>query len=231
MLTINSIFESYPNNPETIILKNEYYPSGLTQLDVYEYYINNKLNILKAVKNREVMFFLQTNNDIIIKRKINNNFIRLNNSNYEKFITGRTLSIHSTINKRDNIGIIDIDSDNFDEAKKVTGEVFDYLSRIFIGDTLQIRFTGKTSFHIVKYFDRQKSVANIKSLLFDRLSEKFNGIYNLTQKTIYPKIDLSSNKFHGGFITLNSLSILGLKCMEIKRNQLNSFNKRFAKIT
>ena len=43
-------------------------------------------------------------------------------------------------------------------------------------------------------------------------------------------IDLASNKYRGGFITLHSLSIEGLKCMEIKRSDLGNFIKEMAKI-
>ncbi len=43
-------------------------------------------------------------------------------------------------------------------------------------------------------------------------------------------IDLSPNKFRGAFITLHSLSIVGLKCMEIDFRNVLNFNQNKALI-
>ena len=46
-----------------------------------------------------------------------------------------------------------------------------------------------------------------------------------------PNIDLwASNKKNGAFITLHSLSIMGLKCMNVPINELNNFKARTARI-
>lgn len=45
-----------------------------------------------------------------------------------------------------------------------------------------------------------------------------------------PNIDLSPNKYRGNYITLNSLSLIGLKCMNVSYSQVTSFNKNKARI-
>ena len=45
-----------------------------------------------------------------------------------------------------------------------------------------------------------------------------------------PNLDLSPNKIRGNYITLHSLSIIGLKCMTVEYNRLHNFDPRYAKI-
>ena len=45
-----------------------------------------------------------------------------------------------------------------------------------------------------------------------------------------PNLDLAPNKFRGGFITLNSLSVTGLRCMEVPFKDLFGFRRENAKI-
>ena len=45
-----------------------------------------------------------------------------------------------------------------------------------------------------------------------------------------PNIDLSPNKMKGAYIAEGSLSIWGLKCMQVPLKQLNSFEQWKAKI-
>ena len=36
----------YPKNPDSIVLKNKYYPNGLKEIDIWNYYQKNKRNML-----------------------------------------------------------------------------------------------------------------------------------------------------------------------------------------
>lgn len=229
------IFEYQPTNPDTVILKNQFYPKGLTELDLYNYYISNKNKILNQVKDREVMFFLGLEkNDPVVKRKTpKGKFIKLTSSNYKDLITGRTLSIHSTMKQKEDFGIVDVDSNDLRKSINATMEVFDYFKNIGDIKNVQIRYTGKDSFHVVCSFHHFLNIDQIREYLKRVLSNKFLGKYEIAyHKKLGSKInlDLSSNKYRGGFITLNSLSVLGLKCMEIDRFKIKSFRKEDAKI-
>lgn len=222
-------------NPNTILITNEYYPSGLTEGKVHTYYQENKKKILDQTKNRNIMLFLQTDNGLIVKRKSSdpNHLLTINSDNYDKLIHGRVISIHSNMKSAEDFGIIDIDCDDFDRAKIVTGHIYDYIRNSF--PKLTIRFTGKTSFHIIcpSIGGKVKHIEDIKTNLNHILiSTPFKDEYTVSYKrtTGIPNLDLAPNKFLGGFITLHSLSIIGLKCMEVSRKDLNGFNPNQAKI-
>lgn len=229
------IVEYYPTNPETIIVKNQFYPKGLTELDLYNYYMKNKGAILHQVKDRDVMFFLglETSEPVVKRKTPEGKFIRLNSSNYKDLITGRTLSIHSTMRKNEEFGIIDIDSNHFRKSRTATLDVYNHIKNVEQVQGIQIRYTGKDGFHIVCFFTKKMHIDKIRGFLKETLASKFSNKYEVAfHKKITNKVnlDLSSNKYRGAYITLGSLSILGLKCMSIPNTKLNSFRKEEAKI-
>ena len=220
---------SYPQHPQQIIVQNKFYPKGLTEIDIWNHYQRYKNSILEQARNRDIMTFIKVDNTILVKRKgKTTKFIRLNNQNYDTVITGRTLSVHATMKKSENIGIVDIDTDNFNKAKEATKDCYDVLKRFPIFTELQIRFTGKTSFHILCTLSKSMNVDAIR-LLFLKIfqnsivSEKYSISKTRTGST--PNIDLFRNSYRGGFIMLNSLSTIGLQCQSVGYNELNNFMK------
>ena len=230
---------AYPQNPETIILKNKYYPRGLREIDVWDYYQNVKSPILNATRNRDVMFAIMTDlNKPILRRKgKGGQYIRLNPKNYDEMITGRTVAIYSSMGMYEQTGIIDIDidpSDGFRWAKDATKNVFDFvMDKMPLVRTTSILFTGKTSFHIICNFNQKMKVDTMRFMLqkFLRNSE-LAKVYTIEAKRRpgVPNLDLSPNKLRGNFITKDSLSILGLRCMEVPYAKLDSFDPRMARI-
>lgn len=222
---------SYPEHPDTIIIKNEFYPDGLREIDIWNYYQKVKGPLLQQVINRDLMFFIMVNvnKDIVLRKGKTTRFLRLNNQNYDTLITGRTVSIHSTMKRHENFGIVDIDTDDFDEAKLAAFKVYNHMTKSY---NTSIRFTGKSSFHVVCEFNREKDIDNIRNEFEQKMRDS-----NLSQYTIgyrrtgrVPNLDLSSNKLRGGFITLHSLSTIGLRCMEIDSTKIIRFRKELAKI-
>lgn len=221
---------SFPKHPQEIVIKNNFYPRGLTEIDVWNYYQYYKKSILVQSKNRDIMTFIKTDGDsLVVKRKgKTTKFIRLNNQNYDNIITGRTLSIHSTMKRIENIGIVDVDTDNFNKAKEATKDCYDVLKRFPIFTNLQIRFTGKTSFHIICTLSKKMNIDSIRLLLLkifksSNISEKYSISKNRSGNI--PNIDLFRNSYRGGFIMLNSLSTVGLQCVSLMYNELNNFMK------
>jgi hypothetical protein len=225
---------SFPKNPETIVIKNNFYPKGLKEIDIWNYYQKNKNLILNETKLRQILFFIAIDtNRFVVSRKYKGEPIFLNMSTYDKFITGRTISIHSTMRSINPYGIIDIDIDNFKMAKEATSNVYYEMLKCKFVDSLKIKYTGKESFHIICYFKRPLKMEFAKDLLknylkesealndYDILGKRKKGIVNL---------DLSPNKLKGSYITLGSLSILGLRAMEVKLQNLKYFKKEQAKI-
>jgi len=228
----------YPKNPETIVIKNKFYPKGITELMIWNYYKKVQGPILKEVFNRDLMFFIMADmNKPIIKRKLKNKYIRLTQANYDTMITGRTVSIHSSMKGYETFGIIDIDldpSDGFAWTRKVTENVYEFvMDKMPVVRSAQIRFTGKQSFHIVCDFGRKMKIDSIRFLLQKFLQQsELAKIYTIEgkRKPGIPNLDMAPNKFKGNYITLNSLSIWGLRCMEVPYNKLSIFNPMSARI-
>ena len=220
-------------HPNVVVIKNIYYPKGLTQQNIYDYYQSAKLKILKETDTREMLFFINiaVNKPIIKRYAAHKQFLKITKSNYNTIITGRTVALISTMKQRERFGIIDIDYHDFNKIKEVTCEVYDYLiTKNF--KNIKIRYTGKTGFHIICDFGRYYSIDNIRIMLKEILETKFKDKYDIAfkRRRIRPNLDLSVNKFRGGFITQHSLSVLGLKCVEVNRRNIIKFRQIFAHI-
>jgi len=229
---------SYPENPNTIVVQNRFYPKGIQEIDIWNYYQTVKRSILKETQNRDVMFFVMVEkNKPVVRRKGKGGFIRLKPNNYDTVITGRTISLHSAMGPYETFGIIDIDidpSDGFKWAIEVTRRVYDFvMDKMPIVRTASIRFTGKHSFHVICDFGRKMKIDVVRFLLGKFLREsELSRVYTIEGKRHpgIPNLDMAPNKLRGNYITLNSLSIWGLKCMEVPYSSLMSFDPRKARI-
>jgi len=230
---------AYPKNPDTIVIKNKFYPRGLTELDIWNYYQKVKRDLLKETFNRDLMFFIAVdlNKNIIRRRMKSGQTIRMNPKNYENLITGRSVSIHSTMRNIEEFGVIDIDidpRDGFRWARKATAEVYEFvMNEMSVISSAQIKFTGKTSFHIICNFGRKNRIDVIRFLLKKfLLNSELSRIYSVAgrRRLGVPNLDLSVNKINGNYITLHSLSVIGLRCMNVNYNDLMRFDPLKARI-
>ncbi len=227
-----------PENPETIVVKNKFYSKGLREIDVWNYYQKVKPQILSETKNRELMFMIMVDvNKPIIRKKFRDKFIILTSKNYDQIITGRTVSIYSSMHAYENFGILDLDihpSDGSRWANKTAADVYDFvMDKMPIVKRAQIRFTGKSSFHIICDFQKKMKIDVIRFLLRKFLVEsELSRVYSIEGKRRVgiPNIDLAPNKIRGNYITLHSLSILGLRCMDVPYNKILRFNPNEARI-
>ena len=227
-----------PEHPETIVIKNNFYPKGLKEIDIWNYYQSVKSSILRETLNRDLMIVVMVDvNKPIIRRKGKGGTIRLTPKNYDEIITGRTVSIHSSMAMAEQFGIIDVDidpRDGFKWARKVTAEVYEYvMDKMPIVRKVTIRFTGKTSFHLVCDFGRKMKTDALKFLFEKFLREsELSKVYTIggKRKPGIPNIDLNRNCYRCNYITLHALSIWGLKCVEVPYANLFKFDPRQARI-
>jgi hypothetical protein len=226
---------SIPKNPETIVIQNQFYPKGLNEGQVYDYYQKVKQKLLREVIGKNLTFFFAVGlNNVVVMRKAKTTtgFLRLNYGNYDEVITGRTISIHSNFGRTSDFGIIDIDIEDFDLAKRSVIDIERYM-KTKCQFVEKIRFTGKESFHLICNLRRAMYIDTFrlrmrKFLLESELSQRYSIERKRTKGIV--NLDLSSNKYLGGYITLGSLSILGLKAMEVKIEEIVKFRKEDAKI-
>lgn len=222
---------SYPQNPDTIVLQNNYYPKGLKEIDIWNYYQKNKGRILQQVQGRDLMFWVMVdiNKPVILRKGKETNYLRLNNSNYDNLIHGRVMSIHSAMKRTDDIGIIDIDCDNWNEAKQAAIDTYEYAIQKFpIVNSAEIRYTGKTGFHIFCKLNRPLNIDATRFLFekFLRESPLINK-YTVGHKRSHDvaNLDLAPDKFRGNFITLHSLSTWGLKCTVVDHGDVHKLDR------
>ena len=227
---------SYPENPETIVVKNRFYPQGLREIDVWNHYQKVKRHLLQETRNLDLMFVIMVDeNKSIMKRRVGTSTIRLTPQNYDEIITGRTVSIHNSMGSISSYGIIDIDidpRDNFRWAIQATKETYDFvMDKMPVVKKASMRFTGKSSFHIVCDFERRMKVDTMKYLLQKFLSESdLARVYQIDgrRKSGVPKLDLGRNCLRCNHIALHALSIWGLQCMEVPYMKIDRFNPREA---
>jgi hypothetical protein len=229
---------SYPKHPEAVLVKNEFYPDGLKEIDVWNYYQSVKDKLIVEVSGRDLMIFvaIDVNRTTVLRKGKTTNFVRLNRSNFDDTFHPRMLSIHSTMHNTEEIGIIDIDGEDFKNNKQAVIDTYDYVTSKFVFiDSAFIKFTGKNSFHIVCNLKKPTYIDSVR-IMFRNYLERSDLAKNYfidemrrRDKTI-PNLDLSSNKWRGGFISLHSLSTLGLRCMKVDPGKIRSFRKEDAAI-
>ncbi len=227
---------SIPKNPETIILKNNFYPRGLKEYDVYNYYQNKhvKESIVNQLKNRNVVMFIVVEDEkIVVRRNIKDKPIIVNNINdFDNIVTGRTLTFLPTIKSNDDICLIDIDTDNFKEGKEIVKISYNLLNNIdHLIKYKEIRYTGKNSFHIYCQLNRQFNMTTIRrilDLLFKRNNKDMRYTVSNKRGGKKPNIDLFRNVENGAFVALNSLSMWGLRCMKVDLKDFDNFRKDMA---
>ena len=226
---------STPQNPDTIIIKNKMYPKGLSEKQVWKYYQDYKGVILNNIRNRNLMLAIMVdiNKPILRRQSKSNQLIQLNNSNYNDIITGRTVAIYSTINAYEDFCVVDIDTYDWKKAKHITQLIYHKLHKSNFLINIKILYTGKNSFHLHCKFRNKMPINRIKTIVETHLKQtQDHTLYTIQFKRTAnkPNIDLSPNKFNGAYITEGSLSIWGLKCMEVQLRQLNTFEQWKAKI-
>jgi hypothetical protein len=227
---------SYPENPETIVVRNKFYSRGLREIDVWNHYQKVKPKLLMETRNLDLMFVIMTDvNKSVIVRKYKGKNIRLTPQNYDEIITGRTVSIHNSMGSISTYGIIDIDidpRDNFRWAIKATKDTYDFvMDKMPIVKKASMRFTGKSSFHVVCDFERRMKVDTMRFLLQKFLADsELSRVYQIggKRKSGVPNLDLGRNCLRCNHIALHALSIWGLQCMEVPYTGIDRFNPREA---
>lgn len=228
---------SYPQNPETIVIKNEFYPEGLREIDIWNYYKKHKNYLLKETIGKTIIVFLaaELNKFVVIRKNKGKGLLRLTPSDYDLIINGRTISFHTVMDKYSDYGIVDIDINDFEKAKKITSELYNLLMDAKFVDDLRIRYTGKESFHIKVNFKFDYPIDYIRNKLQVFITDNRNMInsdFTISHRRSkdIPNVDLLRNVYNAGHISLYSLSVDGLKCMEISDRSLSRFKKDMARI-
>ena len=226
---------SFPQNPETLVIQNKFYPKGLQEIDIWNYYQKNKNLLLKETIGKSLIVFFSTdlNKFTVIRKNKTKGLIRLTPSDYDTIVSGRTISFNNVMNRFSDYGVIDIDTDNFERAKDIALVLYELFDREKYVNNVKIVYSGKKSFHLRIFFGTEYKIEYIKQKLENTLTNsdlKYAVTIKVKRERNIPNLDLQRNIYNSGHIALGSLSIDGLKCMEIQQKNLKMFRKEEAKI-
>lgn len=223
---------SYPEHPNTAVIQNEFYPGGLTELQIWKHYQKFKNKIISEIDKNAVMLWIFTDiNKPIVKRKVFNNPFTITKENYDRIITGRTVSIASELKSSTNNIIIDIDPGlgvtEF-QVKECIRNILDssistlpYVSRRRVISTAN-------GYHIHLILNKKMNIKSIRSIAIKLLNMDFRDTYLINSKN--PKsneinLDLTPITPRGLHQTPYALCRNGLMAMDVT-DYLGSFNRR-----
>ena len=207
------------SNPD-VILKNQYYPMGLSKESIKRYYELNKEKILDYIKTQNtpcVLFMIDDNNRLVVKRKIKDNLIYINNENYENTFNGRVISAATELKPKTKKVIIDIDCKNINipepEKTKVLSKCLDILktmhSEKFIHSKIPKIFLTSSGYHVHIVYYKDMTPPELGAI-FD---VKFKDL-----NTDNIKFDFSIMRNRGSYTIPWCLNRNGLICAEITKN-------------
>lgn len=189
-----------PENPDQIILSNSYYPRGLTEGQSWSHYKYMKWNILNEINRRPtIIFFCPEENNIIVRRNLNNKPIILNMNNYDKIINGRTLSLSVVTDSEIDYFVLDIDAKNVDEnsKKECVEKLINYIDKL--SETTGYRvINSANSYHVHGLLNRYYPTDLIRKRLLEKIKNDFGNDYHVNKKGFSRGINIDFTPLYTG---------------------------------
>jgi hypothetical protein len=238
--------EAYePDHPEKIKIKSEYYPKGISEQEIYEYWKSVESKLLPILKDYYVMTYIQADGNVIRKRNDETGKpIRVATpEDYEKYIaTGGTVEVHTVLpEERTKIAWVDIDpgkSVSFEKTKEVTRDVYGILDEMDNVKDIQVRFSGGRGFHVIMSLGSPVEIVTIKAALQETLNsyiaEKGDAklTTGITRDPEGIRLDTSTLNRLGSIRAPYSLhASTGLSDIPVSLEDIDTFQKDNAKIT
>jgi hypothetical protein len=226
----------YPENPETIVIKNNFYPRGLTELQVWKHYNKYRKEIISFINNRPIILFVYTDVNIpIVVRKKKNNFFTITDENFD-IINGRTVCI--SVEQMKNIDYFCLDIDAGDSIKEISKKLCVQDLIKYLNGTSFVKdhkvFLSATSYHIHGMLSRKMNIDTVRTVLQKEMSVLFGDKFLINERKALKddniNIDLSPVYYRGSHPVPFSLSRNGLIYMDITKTWKN-FDRRKAVVT
>lgn len=216
---------STPKNPDTIVIRNAYYPQGLTERQIYDYYQKHKDIILKEVYRKSVLLFIFfRENEHIVRRFLKNKPIRLTPKNYSTVISGRTVSISVETGTKLTRYIVDIDATkttpNANKIKAVS-DVLEIMEKFPGVKSTQVFMTG-TGYHIYGNLKSPLNYITGLKMVRNSLKASLSGRYGIgerrTNTNKFITLDLSPMYSRGSHVVPYALNRNGTICQDVTKN-------------
>lgn len=225
-----------PEHPNTTIIQNDFYPGGLSELKIWKHYQKFKNKIISEIdKNAVALWIFSDINNPIVKRKVLNSPFTITKDNYDKILTGRTVSISSELKNSTNNIILDIDpgtSVTELQIKECVRNILDStISNLSYVNRKRIISTAN-GYHIHIILDKKMNINSLRNLSIRLLSMDFRDTYLINSKNPKPnEINIDSTPMYqkGLHQIPYALCRNGLMAMDVT-DYLSGFNRRSATI-
>jgi len=232
----------YPSHPDTVVIESEFYPGGLTEADVWEYYDREKEPIAAELKGHDVMLVIKADGEIYRRHPDSKEEpIRISSiEDFDRYNNGRTVEFHKVVGDQTVYGYVDVDPKEdvpFERTKRVTSEVYAALTRLPDVTQVDLAYSGGRGFHLYPYYTQPKTTDQVRGELKEAMDEYIedSGDEKLTTGRVYEedmiRLDTSTLKRAGSLRVPGSLNMqTGLRCMSVEPNELGQFRREGAKI-
>lgn len=219
---------------DEIVLKTDYVT--LTKQQIIDYYNSVKD---KMPKNVKAFVIIMTDRGPIIRRNLKENSpIILTDETFDRLNHGRTIEFHKVIDsKLIDYFFVDIDPREkvpFNQVKKLTKDLYEYLERWDKVKDLAIQFSGNRGFYILGKLTHKMNVDDLRTTLVNILEDFIDqyGYKNVTTGITHNpqmvRLDVSTLKYNGSIKMPYSLSYkTGLVSVPI--DDIDQFEKEDAK--
>jgi hypothetical protein len=222
---------------EEILFKNNYYPNGITKTEVISHYKKYKNIIIKETNNRPVLLFIFTDQkNYIVKRKINDKPIILNEQNYENILFNRVVSLSVEVPNNPNFIIIDVDQKSTPNEQEIKQALSDLLNTSFIKNPLVSGYrvlSSANSYHLWLLLKSRKNIDVLRNITEKYIKLELGDKYLINNKgNVKSSINLDIStvmKKRGAYTVPFALCRNGLVSLDVTTNW-KTFKRESARV-
>jgi hypothetical protein len=231
----------YPRHPDAVVLKNSFYPEGLTEYQVWRQLRNHADDLLGQLKGRRVMVVIKTDEAKIIRRNgASGDPLRIKTlEGLTEIMSGRTMEFHAVSEKEADLAWIDLDPQEqfpFSEVKSVAIALVPIMRKTIEAD-VSIKFSGGRGFHLLGALSGKSDVDALRHRLeasIRRFIDSAGGKLSLgaVRAPDMMRLDVSTLHESGSIRATWSLNAdTGLVSVPLAADDLAGFEKGDARIS
>lgn len=216
-------------HPDTKIIKpNEFYPNGLTEKDIWTYYNTVKKELIKGIKDFNVLLKKVVDHKQLIIRKEygTDKFINIPDiKTFDKYNDGRTVEFHIVVGNKSKIAWVDLDpNENYPwrNVIKVALAIEKLFKNKLPVKNTKIMASGGRGIYVVGYLHKEYPVDTLRNNLIELLDAEIvptfdNVTVRKTDKKDEMRLDVSTLHNLGSIRAEWSLNAnTGLVCKDIR---------------
>ena len=227
-------------HPDTIVIPpNEFYPQGLTEQRVADYYEKMRDRLVSQYKEYELdgmVKLVADSGETVMKRHA----MRLDApEEFDKANRGRTIEFHFAVGTQTRMAWVDLDPKEefpFEDVKDVAIDLAVEMGKA-LGDQVSVRFSGRSGLHVVALLPEPRDTKAVRQevqKLVRQYIEQKNDSRLTDQFTEDPsqmRLDYSTLHATGGLRMPWSLAHpTGLICLPLSPDRVKMFRKEEATI-